>query len=156
VLSEIPYQVQKGKLIEQIAALIGDKKLPILEDVRDESDSEIRIVLVPRSRNGRSRVARWNRSTGCTDLEARFGLNLNVLDARRTPGVLGLKLMLQEWLICQIDILLRRSRHRMEKIADRLELLGGYIIAYLNLDARDRDHSRRGRAQADHDGASSS
>ncbi|MFM9935585.1 MAG: DNA topoisomerase IV subunit A [Novosphingobium sp.] len=133
VLSEIPYQVQKGKLIEQIAALIGDRKLPILEDVRDESDSEIRIVLVPKSRNVDPDLLKESLYR-LTDLETRFGLNLNVLDARRTPGVLGLKLMLQEWVICQIDILLRRSRHRMEKIASRLELLGGYIIAYLNLD----------------------
>ncbi len=133
VLTEIPYMVQKGKLIEQIAALIGDKKLPILEDVRDESDEAIRIVLVPKSRNVDPDLLKESLYR-LTDLETRFGLNLNVLDARRTPGVLGLKLMLQEWVIAQIDILLRRSRHRLEKIAARLELLDGYIIAYLNLD----------------------
>ena len=133
VLSEIPYQVQKGKLIEQIAALIADKKLPILEDVRDESDSAIRIVLVPKSRNVDPDLLKESLYR-LTDLEVRFGLNLNVLDAHRTPGVLGLKLLLQEWVLAQIDILLRRSRHRLEKIANRLELLGGYIIAYLNLD----------------------
>ena len=133
VLSEIPYQVQKGKLIEQIAALIADKKLPILEDVRDESDAQIRIVIVPKSRNVDPDLLKESLYR-LTDLEVRFGLNLNVLDAHRTPGVLGLKLLLQEWVLAQIDILLRRSRHRLEKIANRLELLGGYIIAYLNLD----------------------
>ena len=133
VISEIPYQVQKGKLIEQIAQLIADKKLPILEDIRDESDEQIRLVLVPKSRNVDPDLLKESLYR-LTDLENRFGLNLNVLDARRTPGVLGLKLLLQEWVISQIDILLRRSRHRLEKIAGRLELVGGYIIAYLNLD----------------------
>lgn len=133
VISEIPYQVQKSKLIEQIAQLIADKKLPILEDVRDESDEQIRLVLVPKSRNIDPDLLKESLFR-LTDLENRFGLNLNVLDARRTPGVLGLKLLLQEWVISQIDILLRRSRHRLEKIASRLELVGGYIIAYLNLD----------------------
>ena len=133
VISEIPYQVQKSKLIEQIAQLIADKKLPILEDVRDESDEQIRLVLVPKSRNIDPDLLKESLFR-LTDLENRFGLNLNVLDARRTPGVMGLKLLLQEWVISQIDILLRRSRHRLEKIASRLELVGGYIIAYLNLD----------------------
>lgn len=133
VISEIPYQVQKGKLIEQVAQLIADKKLPILEDVRDESDEQIRIVFVPKSRNVDPELLKESLYR-LTDLEVRFGLNLNVLDAHRTPGVLGLKLLLQEWVIAQIDILIRRSRHRLEKIAARLELLEGYIIAYLNLD----------------------
>ncbi|WP_372731832.1 DNA topoisomerase IV subunit A, partial [Novosphingobium sp.] len=133
VVSEIPYQVQKSKLIEQIAQLIADKKLPILEDVRDESDEQIRLVLVPKSRNIDPDLLKESLYR-LTDLENRFGLNLNVLDARRTPGVMGLKLLLQEWVISQIDILLRRSRHRLDKIASRLELVGGYIIAYLNLD----------------------
>lgn len=133
VISEIPYMVQKGKLIEQIAALIADKKLPILEDVRDESDEHIRIVLVPKSRNVDPELLKESLYR-LTDLETRFGLNLNVLDAHRTPGVLGLKLLLQEWVISQIDIMLRRTQHRLDKIAARLELLEGYIIAYLNLD----------------------
>lgn len=133
VISEIPYMVQKGKLIEQIAQAIADKKLPILEDVRDESDEQIRLVLVPKSRNVDPELLKESLFR-LTDLENRFGLNLNVLDARRTPGVMGLKLQLQEWVIAQIDILLRRSRHRLDKIAARLELVGGYIIAYLNLD----------------------
>jgi len=133
VLSEIPYMVQKGKLIEQIAALIADKKLPILEDVRDESDTAIRIVLVPKSRNVDPELLKESLFR-LTDLETRFSLNLNVLDARRTPGVLGLKLLLQEWVIAQIDILVRRAQHRLDRIANRLELLDGYIIAFLNLD----------------------
>ncbi|NLR72609.1 DNA topoisomerase IV subunit A [Novosphingobium sp. ERN07] len=133
VVSEIPYMVQKSKLIEQIAQLIADKKLPILEDVRDESDEQIRLVLVPKSRNIDPELLKESLYK-LTDLETRFGLNLNVLDSHRTPGVLGLKLVLQEWVISQIDILLRRSQHRLDKIAARLELLEGYIIAYLNLD----------------------
>jgi topoisomerase-4 subunit A len=133
VISEIPYMVPKGKLIEQIAAAIGDRKLPILEDVRDESDETIRIVLIPKSRNVDPELLKESLFK-LTDLENRFSLNLNVLDAGRTPGVLGLKLLLQEWVISQIDILLRRSQHRLDKIAARLELVGGYIIAYLNLD----------------------
>ncbi len=133
VISEIPYQVQKGKLIEQVAQLIADKKLPILEDIRDESDEQIRLVFVPKSRNVDPELLKESLFK-LTDLEIRFGLNLNVLDASRTPGVLSLKLVLQEWIKSQIDILIRRSEHRLEKIAARLELLGGYIIAYLNLD----------------------
>ncbi|HEX7871438.1 MAG TPA: DNA topoisomerase IV subunit A [Sphingobium sp.] len=133
VVSEIPYQVQKSKLIEQIATLITDKKLPILADVRDESDSELRIVLEPRARSVDPEIL-MDSLFRLTDLEIRFPLNLNVLDASRTPRVLGLRAVLTEWLRHQIDVLLRRSRHRLDKIADRLELVDGYIVAYLNLD----------------------
>ena len=133
VIEQIPYQVQKSKLIEQIARLIADKKLPILADVRDESDEQLRIVLEPRSRSVDPDVL-MDSLFRLTDLETRFPLNLNVLDASRTPRVLGLRPVLIEWLRHQIDVLLRRSRHRLDKIADRLELLDGYIIAYLNLD----------------------
>ena len=133
VVSEIPYMVQKGKLIEQLAALINDKKVPILEDVRDESDEQVRIVLTPKSRNVDPDLLKESLYR-MSDLESRFSLNLNVLDENRTPGVLSLKLMLQEWIKSQIDILLRRSQHRLDKIAARLELVEGYIIAYLNLD----------------------
>ena len=133
VVTEIPYMLQKGKLIEQVAQLIADKKLPILEDIRDESDEQIRLVFVPKSRNVDPELLKESLFK-LTDLETRFGLNLNVLDASRTPGVLSLKLVLQEWVKSQIDILVRRSQHRLAKIADRLELLDGYIIAYLNLD----------------------
>ncbi len=133
IVSEIPYQVPKGKLIEQIAQAIADKKLPILEDIRDESDSAIRLVFVPKSRNVDPELLK-DALYRLTDLESRFSLNLNVLDARRTPGVMGLGLLLQEWVIAQIDILLRRTQHRLDKIAARLELVEGYIIAFLNLD----------------------
>ncbi len=133
VVTEVPYMLQKGKLIEQVAQLIADKKLPILEDIRDESDEQIRLVFVPKSRNVDPELLKESLFK-LTDLETRFGLNLNVLDASRTPGVLSLKLVLQEWVKSQIDILVRRSEHRLAKIADRLELLDGYIIAYLNLD----------------------
>ncbi|MGD9664708.1 MAG: DNA topoisomerase IV subunit A, partial [Novosphingobium sp.] len=133
VISEIPYMVAKGKLIEQIAQAIADKKLPILEDVRDESDEHIRIVLVPRSRNVDPELLKESLYK-LTDLENRFSLNLNVLDATRTPMVMGLKELLTNWIASQIDILQRRSQHRLDKIAARLELVEGYIIAYLNLD----------------------
>ena len=133
VISEIPYMVQKGKLIEQLAALINDKKVPILEDVRDESDEKIRLVLIPKSRNVDPDLLKESLYR-LSDLESRFSLNLNVLDENRTPGVLSLKLLVQEWIKSQIDVLLRRSQHRLDKIAARLELVAGYIIAYLNLD----------------------
>ena len=133
VLSEIPYQVQKGKLIEQIATLIGDKKLPILADVRDESDETIRIVLEPKSRNIDPDILK-DSLYRLTDLEIRFPLNLNVLDETHTPGVMGIKPLLESWLRHQILILTNRTQHRLDKIAARLELLRGYIIAYLNLD----------------------
>ena len=133
VVTQIPFQVQKSKLIEHIAALINDKKLPILADVRDESDAEIRIVLEPRARTVDSDVL-MDSLFRLTDLENRFPLNLNVLDASRTPRVLGLKPVLIEWLKHQIDVLVRRAQHRLDKIAARVELLDGYIIAYLNLD----------------------
>ena len=133
VISEIPYQVAKGKLIEQIAQAIADRKLPILEDVRDESDEKIRIVLVPRSRNVDPELLKESLYK-LTDMETRFGLNLNVLDASRTPMVMGLKELLNNWIASQIDILQRRSQHRLDQIARRLELVEGYIIAFLNLD----------------------
>ena len=133
VVTEMPYMVQKGKLIEQIAGLIADKKLPILEDVRDESDAAIRLVLTPKSRNVDPELLKESLFR-LSDLESRFSLNLNVLDATRTPGVLGLRPLLTQWIIAQIDILLRRTRHRLDKIAARLELVEGYIIAFLNLD----------------------
>ena len=133
VVDQIPYQVQKGKLIEQIAAAIADRKLPILEDVRDESDENIRIVFVPRSRNVDPDLLKESLYK-LTDMETRFGLNLNVLDASRTPMVMGLKELLTNWIGSQIDILQRRSQHRLDQIARRLELVEGYIIAFLNLD----------------------
>lgn len=133
VISEIPYGVAKGKLIEQIAQLIGDKKLPILEDVRDESAEDIRIVLIPKSRNVDPDILKESLYR-LTDLENRFALNLNVLDATRTPKVMGLRQLLTEWLQHQIIVLVRRAEHRIAKIDDRLELVAGYLVAFLNLD----------------------
>ena len=133
VVSEIPYQVQKGKLIEQIAQLIADKKLPILDDIRDESDEHVRIVLVPKSRNVDPEDLK-NALFRLTDLETRFSLNMNVLDSDRTPKVMGLGEVLLHWLRHQIEVIVRKSQHRLEKIDARLELLQGYIIAFLDLD----------------------
>ena len=133
VISEIPYQMPKSKLIEQIAQLIADKKLPILADVRDESDAELRLVLEPRSRTVDPDLL-MESLFKLTDLESRFSLNLNVLDKDRTPRVMGLKDALSAYIEHQIDVLQKRTRHRLDKIDDRLELLGGFLIAYLNLD----------------------
>ncbi len=133
VVTEIPYGVQKAKLIEQIAELIANKKLPILADVRDESAEDLRIVLEPRSRTVDPTLL-LESLYKLTDLEIRFPLNLNVLDQYRTPGVMGLKACLTAWLSFQIEVLLNRSRTRIGKIDDRLELLDGFLIAYLNLD----------------------
>ena len=133
VVSQIPYGVQKGKLIEGIAALINDKKLPILADVRDESDAEIRLVLEPRSRTVDVGVM-MDGLFRLSDLETRVPLNLNVLDARRTPHVMSLREALVAWIEHQFIVLRRRTEHRLAKIADRLELVAGYIVAFLNLD----------------------
>jgi topoisomerase IV subunit A len=133
VISEIPFQVPKSKLIEQIAQLIADKKLPILADVRDESDAEIRIVLEPRSRTVDPQLL-MESLFRLTDLEVRVSLNLNVLDANRTPRVMSLKDALAAWIDFQIEVLVKRSEYRIGKIDDRMELLDGYLIAYLNLD----------------------
>ncbi len=133
IVTEIPYGVQKGKLIEQIAGIINDKKLPILADIRDESDSEIRIVIEPRARTVDATML-MESLFKMSDLENRVSLNLNVLDARRTPRVMSLKEALGAWVEHQFIVLQRRTSHRLAKIADRLELLTGYIIAYLNLD----------------------
>ena len=133
VVSQIPYGVQKGKLIEQIAGLINDKKFPILADVRDESDAEIRVVLEPRSRTVDPQVL-MDGLFRFSDLETRISLNLNVLDKERTPRVMSLGGALKAWVEHQLVVLDRRTRHRLGKIADRIELLDGYLIAYLNLD----------------------
>lgn len=133
VVTEIPYQVQKSKLIEKIADLINERKLPMLEDVRDESAEDIRLVLVPKSRNVEPEVlmeALYRNS----DLESRFNLNLNVLDGGLTPRVMNLKEVLQAWMEHQKEVLVRRSSHRLEKVMARLEVLEGYLIVYLNID----------------------
>src|SRR3954449_3118798 len=133
LVSEIPYGVQKAKLIEQIAQLIADKKLPILADVKDESDEQVRLVLEPRARTVDPDLL-LESLYRLTDLEIRFPLNLNVLDATRTPGVMSLKEALLAWLDFQIGVLLNRSRTRIGKIDERIELLDGFLIAFLNLD----------------------
>ncbi len=133
IVSEIPYGVQKGKLIEGIAELINEKKLPILGDVRDESADDVRIVIEPRSRtvNPDDLIHSLYR---LSDLETRVPLNLNVLDKNRTPRVMSLGEALSAWVEHQFVVLRRRSEHRLSKIADRLELVAGYIVAFLNLD----------------------
>ncbi len=133
LVSEIPYGVQKGKLIEQIAALIADKKLPILADVKDESAEEVRLILEPRSRTVDPELL-LESLYRTTDLEVRFPLNLNVLDSTRTPVVMSLKQTLASWLEFQFQVLVRKSQVRIGKIDDRLELLDGFLIAFLNLD----------------------
>jgi topoisomerase-4 subunit A len=133
VITEIPYQVPKSKLIEQIAGLISDRRLPILADVRDESDEAIRIVLEPRARTVEPQML-LDSLFRLTDLEVRVPLNLNVLDANRTPRVMSLGEALRAWLAFQLEVLVKRSEHRVAKIDDRLELLEGFLAAYLNLD----------------------
>ena len=133
VVTEIPYQVQKSRLIEKLAELIQTKKLPILADVRDESAEDIRIVLEPRSKNVDPDVL-MNMAFRNSDLETRFSLNMNVLIDGRTPKVCSLKEVLRAFLDHRQKVLLRRSRHRMEKIDHRLEVLEGFIVAFLNLD----------------------
>ncbi len=133
VVTEIPYGVQKGKLIEALAALVNDRKLPILADVRDESDAEIRLVIEPRSRAVDPHVL-MESLFRMSELEVRVPLNMNVLGADRTPRVMSLKAVLEAWLTHQIDVLVRRAQHRVGKIDDRTELVDGYIIAFLNLD----------------------
>jgi topoisomerase-4 subunit A len=133
LVTEIPYGVQKGKLIEQIAALIAEKKLPILADVKDESAEEVRLILEPRSRTVDPDLL-LESLYRLTELEVRFPLNLNVLDASRTPLVMSLKEALAAWLDFQFQVLVRKSQVRIEKIDERLELLDGFLVAFLNLD----------------------
>ncbi|SHL70409.1 DNA topoisomerase IV subunit A [Roseibium suaedae] len=133
VVTEIPYQVQKSRLIEKIAELLTARKLPLLEDVRDESAEDIRVVLVPRSRNVDPALM-MESLFKLTDLENRFSLNMNVLSMGKVPMVMGLKQVLTEWLAHRKDVLIRRSEHRLDQINHRLEVLEGYLKAYLNLD----------------------
>ncbi|HPD82508.1 MAG: DNA topoisomerase IV subunit A [Alphaproteobacteria bacterium] len=137
VVTEIPYQVQKSKLIEKIAELINNKKVPLLDDVRDESAEDIRIVLVPRSGNVEAELL-MEALFRVTDLETRFSMNMNVLTlgdtGALTPRVLPLKEVLQAWLDHQQVVLVRRSRFRLDKVLHRLEILEGLLIVYLNVD----------------------
>jgi topoisomerase-4 subunit A len=133
VVTEIPYLVQKSRLIEKIAELLTAKKLTLLGDVRDESAEDVRIVLEPRSRTVDPALM-MEQLFRNTELEARIPLNLNVLSRGKVPKVLSLKEALQEWLDHRKEVLVRRSNFRLGEIARRLEILGGYLIAYLNLD----------------------
>lgn len=133
VVTEIPYQVQKAKLVEKLAELMAEKKLPLLGDVRDESAEEIRLVLEPKSRTV-DPVLLMESLFRLTELEVRIGLNMNVLSAGQIPNVLSLRDVLSQWLEHRIEVLVRRSTHRLKKIELRLEVLDGYLIAYLNID----------------------
>ena len=133
VVTEIPYQVQKSKLIEKIAEVIQTKKVPILADVRDESADDIRIVLEPRSKNVDPDVLMGMMYRN-SDLEVRFSLNMNVLIDGVTPKVCSMKEVLRAFLDHRRDVLQRRSQHRIDKIDHRLEVLEGFISAFLNLD----------------------
>ena len=133
VITEIPYQVQKSKLIEKIAESIQTKRIPILADVRDESAEDVRMVLEPRSKNVDPEVL-MGMMYRTSDLEVRFSLNMNVLIDGVTPKVCSMKEVLRAFLDHRREVLERRSRHRMEKIDHRLEVLEGFIVAFLNLD----------------------
>ena len=133
VVSEIPYQVQKARLIEQMAQLLEEKKLPLLADVRDESTELVRLVLEPKSRAVEPEVLMQSLFRA-TALETRFPLNMNVLTADRTPVVLGLREVLRHWLDHRHEVLVRRSRHRLAAIERRLEILDGYLAVFLDLD----------------------
>ena len=133
VVTEIPWLVQKSRLIEKIAELLNEKKLPLVGDIRDESAEDIRIVIEPKSRNVDPELM-MESLFKLTELESRISLNLNVLVKGRIPKVVGLTEALREWLDHLRDVLLRRSRYRKAQIEHRLEVLGGYLIAYLNID----------------------
>jgi topoisomerase IV subunit A len=133
VVSEIPYQVQKAKLVERIAELIEEKKLPLLGNARDESAETVRLVLEPKSR-AVDAVLLMESLFKLTELEVRFSLNMNVLTAGQVPGVLSLRDVLKRWLEHRQVVLVRRSQFRLKRIEHRIEVLDGYLIAYLNID----------------------
>ena len=133
IVTEIPYQVQKSRLVEKIAELLQAKKLPLLGDIHDESAEDIRLVLEPKSRSV-DPVVLMESLFKLSELENRFPFNMNVLSAGKVPNVLGLRDVLKQWLAHRKEVLIRRTNHRINKIAHRLEVLDGYLIAYLNLD----------------------
>ncbi len=133
VVTEVPFQVQKGRLIEKIAALLEEKKLPLLADIRDESTEDVRLVLEPKTRNVDAEML-MEQLFRLTELEVRVPLNLNVLDPLGVPRVMNLKEALQAFLDHRRVVLQRRSRHRLAAVARRMEVLRGQIIVYLNLD----------------------
>ena len=133
VITEIPYQVPKGRLVEKIAALLEEKKLPLLADIRDESTEEVRLVLEPKTRNVDAEVL-MEQLFRLTELEVRVPLNLNVIDPACVPRVMNLKEALQAFLDHRRDVLQRRSRHRLAAVARRMEILHGFVIVYVSLD----------------------
>ena len=133
VITEVPWLVQKGRLVERLAELINEKKLPLVADVRDESAEDIRLVIEPRARTVDAELL-MESLFKLTELESRIPLNMNVLVKGRIPRVLGLAEALTEWLTHRREVLLRRSNFRLKQIEHRLEVLGGYLVAYLNLD----------------------
>ncbi|WP_306262560.1 DNA topoisomerase IV subunit A [Pararhizobium sp. IMCC21322] len=146
VVTEIPYQVQKSKLIEKIAELLHVKRLPLLADIRDESAEDIRVVLEPKSRSVDPALL-MESLFKLTDFENRISLNMNVLSHGKIPRVLSLRSVLREWLEHRKDVLVRRTKFRVGKIDHRLEILVGYLVAFLNLDEviriiREEDHPK--------------
>src|SRR6188472_3521951 len=133
VITEIPWLVQKSRLVEKIAELLGEKKLPLIDDVRDESAEDIRLVIEPKSRAVDPELL-MESLFKLTELESRIPLNLNVLVKGRIPKVLGLAEALNEWVAHRREVLLRRSQYRLDQIEHRIEVLGGYLVAYLNID----------------------
>ncbi len=146
VVTEIPYQVQKSRLIERLAEMLQAKRLPVLADIRDESTEDIRIILEPKSRRLKAEVV-MESLFKLSDLEVRVPLNLNVLDAEGRPVVMDLRMALNAWLNHRRVVLQRRSKHRLARIKVRLEVLEGYLIVFLNIDEviaiiREADHPR--------------
>jgi topoisomerase-4 subunit A len=133
VITQIPWLVQKSRLVEKLAELINEKKLPLVADVRDESAEDLRLVIEPRARTVDAGLM-MESLFKLTELESRIPLNMNVLVKGRIPQVLGLAEVLREWLDHRRDVLVRRSKHRLAEIEHRLEVLGGFLVAYLNLD----------------------
>ena len=133
VVTEIPYMVQKSRLIERIAELLTDRKLTLLGDVRDESAEDIRVVFEPKSRNVEPELM-MEELFRSTELESRFPLNMNVLSGGKVPKVMSLRDVLREWLDHRREVLQRKSQHRLDEIARRLEILSGYLVAFLNID----------------------
>ncbi len=133
VVTEIPWLVQKSRLVEKLAELLNDRKLPLVADVRDESAEDIRLVIEPKSRSVDAELL-MESLFKLSELETRVPLNMNVLSKGRIPMVMGLAEVLREWLDHRREVLLRRSKHRLAQIEHRLVVLGGYLIAYLNLD----------------------
>ena len=133
IVTEIPYMVQKSKLIERVAELMSDKKLPLIGDIRDESAEDIRIVIEPKTRNIDATLL-MEQLFRNTEFESRIPLNMNVLSGGKVPKVMSLRDVLREWLDHRKEVLVRRTNFRLGEIARRLEILGGYLIAYLNLD----------------------